>query len=195
MLLKGLKIGVALTGSFCTFKKAIDEIEELVKQGADVRAIFSYNALSINSRFGEARKFVKLIEKITKNSIISTIVEAEQVGPKKMFDVLVIMPCSGNTASKLANAITDTPVLMATKSHLRNQRPVVISISTNDALGLCMKNLGLLINSKNIYFVPFGQDMPTKKPNSLIADVKLLIPTIKSSLKAKQIQPIICKFQ
>lgn len=191
MRLKNKSIGIAYTGSFCTYEKAFKELKNLVDEGAKVQTIFSFNSQKINSRFGLARNFLKDAEIITKKKPILTIAGSEVIGPSSCFDILVIMPCTGNTVAKLANAITDTPVLMAAKAHLRNQKPLLISISTNDALGFSMKNIGLLLNSKNIFFVPFGQDDPFKKPNSMVARVDFLIPSIKKALKGEQIQPII----
>lgn len=191
MSLEGKKIGVAYTGSFCTFDKTFKELENLTKTGADVQTIFSYNSQKIDSRFGNANNFIDKAEQITKNKPILSIKDSEPIGPKSLLDILVIMPCTGNTIAKLANAITDTPALMAAKAHLRNQKPLLISISTNDALGMSMKNIGMLLNAKNIYFVPFGQDDPNKKPNSMIAHTELLIPSIEEALIGKQIQPII----
>lgn len=191
MSLEGKKIGVAYTGSFCTFDKTFKELENLTNTGADVQTIFSYNSQKIDSRFGNANNFIDKAEQITKNKPILSIEDSEPIGPKSLLDILVIMPCTGNTIAKLANAITDTPALMAAKAHLRNQKPLLISISTNDALGMSMKNIGMLLNAKNIYFVPFGQDDPNKKPNSMIAHTELLIPSIEEALIGKQIQPII----
>ncbi len=191
MRLKNKSIGIAYTGSFCTYEKAFKELKNLVDEGANVQTIFSFNSQKINSKFGLARNFLKNAEIITKKKPILTIAGSEVIGPSACFDILVIMPCTGNTVAKLANAITDTPVLMAAKAHLRNQKPLLISISTNDALGFSMKNIGLLLNSKNIFFVPFGQDDPLKKPNSMVARVDFLIPSIKKALKGEQIQPII----
>jgi len=191
-MLQGKNIGIALTGSFCTYKVTFQQIEKLASQGANVTVIFSNASQTINSRFGEAENFMKQAKEITKNPIIRTIEEAEKIGPKSLFDLLVICPCTGNTVAKLANAITDTPVLMAAKAHLRNQKPVLLSIASNDALGLNMKNIGVLLNSKYIYFVPFGQDNPAKKPNSLVADVNMLVPALESALEGKQYQPVIC---
>jgi len=191
MSLAGKKIGVALTGSFCTFSNIFPELEKLVQESADVTTIFSDSAQSIDSRFGNVSDFLKETEKITGKSPILTIADAEPIGPQSLLDILVILPCTGNTLAKLANAITDTPVLMAAKAHLRNDKPLVISIATNDALGLNMKNIGQLLNSKNIYFIPFGQDNPMSKPNSMIAYVDLLIPTLEKALEGKQLQPII----
>ena len=191
MFLKDKKIGIAYTGSFCTFKKAFDELEKLVKTGARVKTIFSFNSQKINSRFGKSNDFIDRAEKLTKVKPILTIEGSEPIGPKKLLDILVIMPCTGNTMAKLANAITDTPVLMAAKAHLRNQKPLLIAVSTNDALGMSMKNIGLLLNSKNIYFIPFGQDDPENKPNSMVAHLEFLIPSIEKALNGQQIQPII----
>ncbi len=191
MSLKGKKIGIAFTGSFCTFNNAFNELKKLVKEKTLIYPIFSFNTQTVKSRFGEFKKYVKEVESITKNKAILSIEDSEPIGPKNFLDILVIMPCTGNTIAKLANAITDTPVLMAAKAHLRNQKPLLISISTNDALGMSMKNIGVLLNTKNIYFVPFGQDDYKNKPNSMVADVKLLIPSIEKALKLEQIQPII----
>lgn len=194
MELKGKKIGIAFTGSFCTYKNAMEELEKLVNTGADVQCIFSENAQTIDSRFGKAKDFLEQAKELTGNPIMKTIAQAEPIGPKGLLDLLVIFPCTGNTIAKLANGITDTPVLMAAKAHLRNEKPLVISISTNDALGMNMKNIGLLLNAKNIYFLPFGQDDPIKKPNSMIAHTELLIPTIQKALENKQYQPLIKSF-
>ncbi|MCR5754551.1 MAG: dipicolinate synthase subunit B [Acetatifactor sp.] len=194
MDLKGKKVGIAVTGSFCTFDKIFKELKNLVNTGADVYTIFSGSSQRITSRFGEPEEFLREAEEITGKKPILTIEGAEPIGPKAYLDVLVIFPCTGNTAAKLANGITDTPVLMAAKAHLRNNKPLVISISTNDALGMNMKNIGLLLNSKNIYFIPFGQDNPEKKNNSLIAHTDKLIPTLELALEGKQIQPIIETF-
>ena len=191
MFLKDKKIGIAYTGSFCTFKKAFDELEKLVETGAKVQTIFSFNSQKISSRFGKSNDFIDRAEKLTKVKPILTIEGSEPIGPKKLLDILVIMPCTGNTMAKLANAITDTPVLMAAKAHLRNQKPLLIAVSTNDALGMSMKNIGLLLNSKNIYFIPFGQDDPENKPNSMVAHLEFLIPSIEKALNGQQIQPII----
>lgn len=191
MEIKGKKVGVALTGSFCTFEKIFVGLEQLVEAGADVYTIFSNSAQQFASRFGTPEEFIKRARDITGRYPIMTIPDAEPIGPKGYLDVLVIYPCTGNTIAKLANGITDTPVLMAAKAHLRNNKPLVVSVSTNDALGMNMKNIGLLLNAKNIFFVPFGQDNPEKKPNSLVAHTDLLIPTVVKALEGEQIQPII----
>lgn len=184
-------VGFAITGSFCTFDKITLAIQELVDDGAHVIPIFSEHAQTLDTRFGQADEFVKQIEKITGHDAILTIAEAEPIGPKDYLDVLVIAPCTGNTMAKLCNGITDTPVLMAAKAHLRNEKPLVISMSTNDALGMNLKNIGMLMNMKNIYFVPFGQDNHVKKPNSMIAHVELLGETIEEALKGRQLQPLV----
>lgn len=184
-------VGFAITGSFCTFDKITLAIQELVDDGAHVIPIFSEHAQTLDTRFGQADEFVKQIEKITGHDAIRTIAEAEPIGPKDYLDVLVIAPCTGNTMAKLCNGITDTPVLMAAKAHLRNEKPLVISMSTNDALGMNLKNIGMLMNMKNIYFVPFGQDNHVKKPNSMIAHVELLGATIEEALEGRQLQPLV----
>lgn len=194
MNLRGKKIGIALTGSFCTFEKIFQELEKLVETGAEVYTIFSNASQQISSRFGKPEDFMKRAEEITGRKPICTIEGAEPIGPQSYLDIYVIFPCSGNTVAKLANGITDTPVLMGAKAHLRNNKPLVISVSTNDALGMNMKNIGLLLNAKNIYFVPFGQDDPVKKTNSLIAHTDRLIPTLESALEGEQLQPILQPF-
>ena len=164
MELKGKKIGVALTGSFCTYKKVFQELEKLAEEGAQIQTIFSEAAQSIDSRFGKAEDYVKEAERITGRKPMLTISEAEPIGPGNLLNLLILLPCTGNTIAKLANCITDTPALMAAKAHLRNEKPLLLSISTNDALGMNMKNIGLLLNAKHIYFIPFGQDNPQKTP-------------------------------
>lgn len=184
-------IGVGFTGSFCTYEKIFAALENLKQTGAKLLPVFSLNASSLNSRFGTSESFLERAEKLTGHTPITTIPAAEPIGPKGLMDILVIAPCTGNTLSKLANGISDTPVLMAAKSHLRNNRPLVISLSTNDALGMNLKNIGILLNTKNIYFVPFGQDDYRAKPNSMTAFTELLPETIDAALKGRQIQPVI----
>lgn len=191
MSLEGLKIGLVVTGSFCTINEILPEVSRLIKERAQVFPILSYSVSSMDTRFGTADHWRSSLEELTGKECIVTIAGAEPVGPQKWFDLLVVAPCTGNTMAKLANGITDTPALMAIKAHLRNQRPVVLSISTNDGLGINAKNLGLLLNMKNIYFVPFGQDNPYEKFNSLISYNDLLIDTIKEALKGKQLQPVL----
>lgn len=191
MSLKGKNIGIAITGSFCTYEKTFIQIEKLVQEGAIVRTIFSNSAATLNSRFGNSEDFLKRAEEITGYPPILTIPDAEPIGPKKMFDILVLLPCTGNTIAKLANGITDTPVLMAAKAHLRNNRPLLISLSTNDALGMNMKNIGILMNTKHIFFIPFAQDNPEKKPNSMISHTELIVPSIEAAVEGCQLQPVI----
>lgn len=192
MKLENKKIGFAFTGSFCTFEKTIQEIEKLLKiEGVEIFPIMSFNSYNLDSKFGDARTFIKRIEELTKNSIIHTIPNAEPIGPKRMFDILIVAPCSGNTIAKLSNDIIDTPVTMAVKSHLRNERPVVIAISTNNALSGAAENIGRLLNRKNYYFVPFKQDNPITKPNSLVFDPTYIRKTLEEALDNHQIQPII----
>lgn len=190
-MLKGKKIGLLITSSLCNFQKTCDSIAILKKQGADLYPVFSYHMTTLDSRFGTTTEHQKAIEAITEKKIMTTISESESFGPKLHMDAMLILPCTGNTLSKLANAITDTPALMAAKAHLRNQKPLIIALSTNDGLGLCMKNLGLLMNAKNVYFVPYGQDDPVKKPNSLSCCFPLIPDTILSALEGKQLQPVL----
>lgn len=192
MKLDGKKIGVAFTGSFCTYQKAFPQLEKLAEEGAKLQTIFSDAAQEIDSRFGAPESFVRQAEQITGNAPFLTIKDAERIGPAALFDLLVIMPCTGNTLAKLANGITDSPVLMAAKAHLRNELPLVLCMATNDALGMNMKNIGLLLNTKNVYFVPFSQDDPVKKPNSLVAHFEKLCPTVERALEGKQLQPVLC---
>ncbi len=189
--LKGKKIGIAMSGSFCTFDKVFKEMERLAEAGAEIYPFFSDAAQQISSRFGTPEEYRKRVEEITGRAPVMSIEGAEPVGPKGYLDVLAIVPCTGNTAAKLANGITDSPVLMASKAHLRNNKPLVIFISTNDGLGMNLKNIGLLLNTKNIYFVPFGQDDWKKKPNSLVAHADMLLPALEAALEHKQIQPLL----
>jgi dipicolinate synthase subunit B len=191
MKLKGKNVGVAFTGSFCTFDKIEIQVENLLNEGANVYPIFSKNVQDMDSRFGNPREYIAKISDMTGNEPIRTIEEAEPIGPKAYLDILIIAPCTGNTLAKLANGITDTPVLMAAKAHMRNGRPLVISVSTNDALGINFKNIGSLLNLKNIYFVPFGQDNALNKPTSMIAHTELIVETIEKALEGQQLQPVI----
>lgn len=192
MKLEGKKVGFAFTGSFCTFKAVIEELKKIKNEKADILPIMSYNSYNLDTKFGKAQKYIDQVKDITeKEEIIHTIQDAEPIGPKKLTDVMVIAPCSGNTIAKLANGITDTPVLMAAKSHLRNNNPVVLAISTNDGLSGSAENIGKLLNRNNYFFVPFKQDNPITKPRSLVADFKYLIPTIELALDGEQIEPIL----
>lgn len=191
MNLKGKKIGVAITGSFCTFEKLFDALKILADAGADLYPITSLSTQTIESRFGNPKEYTDRIRSITGKAPIETISEAEPIGPKSYLDLLLILPCTGNTAAKLSNGITDSPVLMAAKAHLRNNKPLVISISTNDGLGMNLRNIGTLLNTKHIYFVPFGQDNFETKPNSLVADTNLLLPTLEAAINGVQYQPLL----
>lgn len=185
-------VGFALTGSFCTFSRVLKELENVAATGAKVVPIMSEIAYSTDTRFGTAEEFINRIETICKNPIIKTVKEAEPIGPKGYLDILVIAPCTGNTLAKLASGIADTSVTMAAKAHLRNQKPVLIAPSTNDGLGNAAKNIGVLLNNKNLYFVPFGQDDPVKKPNSLVADMTKILPGLEAAIVGEQLQPILC---
>lgn len=188
-------IGFALCGSFCTFSEVITEMKKLSDKGYNIFPIMSFNAYQTDTRFGKAEEHIRRIEEICGKKIISTIPDAEPIGPKKMLDILVIEPCTGNTLAKLANGITDTPVTLAAKSHLRNNRPLLIAVSTNDALSGSAKNIGKLMNLKNIYFIPFSQDNPLNKPRSVIADFEKTEEAILHAINNEQIQPIIdCRF-
>ncbi|MCL2861343.1 MAG: dipicolinate synthase subunit B [Firmicutes bacterium] len=187
--LKNLKIGFCLTGSYCTFNEAIEAMRELAEYG-EVYPIFSYNVAITDTRFYAVKELYFDTELITKRKPVDSIVGAEQFGPVKKLDIVIIAPCTGNTLAKLANAITDTPVLMTAKAHLRNNRPVVIAASTNDALSSNAKNIGLLLNTKNIFFVPMKQDNPIEKQRSLVADFSKLRETIELAMEGKQLQPI-----
>ena len=184
-------VGFAITGSFCTYEKIKGVIRRLVEEDNRVIPIFSNQAQTINSRFGNARDFIIEIQEITGEHGIFTIQEAEPIGPKNFLDILIIAPCTGNTMAKLCAGITDSPVLMAAKAHMRNEKPIVISVSTNDALGANLKNIGELMNTKNIYFVPFGQDDYVRKPKSMVALISQISDTMEKALQGKQLQPVI----
>ena len=186
-----IRVGFALCGSFCTFSKVIPQMMQLTVEGYDVFPIMSETAFSTDTRFGTAESFIKKIHDITGHKIIHTIKDAEPIGPKKLLDLLVIAPCTGNTLAKLANGIADSSVTMAAKSHLRNSRPLVIAVSTNDGLGVAAKNIGTLQNCKNVFFVPYSQDDPIAKPNSLVAIFDKTSDTIKCALEYNQIQPVL----
>jgi dipicolinate synthase subunit B len=191
MSLKGKRIGFGLTGSHCTYDEVMPYLQQLIDEGAEVLPVVSYTLQTTNTRFGDGEEWIKKIESITGQKVIDSIVKAEPLGPKIPLDCMVIAPMTGNSMSKLANAMTDSPVLMAAKATLRNWKPVVLAISTNDALGLNGVNLMRLMATKNIYFVPFGQDAPEKKPNSMVARMELLRETIVTAIEGKQLQPVI----
>lgn len=186
-----MNIGYCFTGSFCTFSKSIEALKEIVKAGHNVTPIMSENAYNTDTRFGDAVDFQNQLIEITGNSIIHTIAKAEPIGPKKLFDVLCVVPCTGNTLAKLSSGIADTSVTMAVKSHLRNSRPVVIGVSTNDALGGAAKNIGSLMNYKNYYFVPLGMDDCIHKPKSMVCDFSRVLYTIEQSALGKPVLKII----
>lgn len=188
-------IGFALTGSFCTFERAIEQMKNLTDTGHNVTPIMSYHAYNLDTKFGDAKDFIKKIESCCSCPVIHTIAQAEPIGPKKMFDVLLVEPCSGNTLAKLAAGIVDTPVLMAIKSHLRNARPVLIAVSTNDALGNSAKNIGALLNMKHVYFIPMGQDDMYRKPRSIVADFDMTEHALNAALEGVQLQPIIKMYE
>ncbi|MGI5979557.1 MAG: dipicolinate synthase subunit B [Oscillospiraceae bacterium] len=184
------KLGLAICGSFCTFSKIMPIAEQLAED-CELTAIMSENAAGTDTRFGCAENAKERLREITGKDVICTIPEAEPIGPKQLFDVLAVAPCTGNTLAKLAGGIADSTVTMACKAHLRNGRPVVIAVSTNDALGANAKNIGELLNRKNIFFVPFRQDDPQGKPNSMISDLSLLGDTIAAAREGRQLQPVI----
>lgn len=189
--MKQLRVGFALCGSFCTLSKAIAEMRELKTNGADILPIMSANAYSVDTRFGKAEEIVREIENICGKPVIHTITDAEPIGPKKMIDILIIEPCTGNTLAKLANGINDTPVTLAAKSHIRNGGAVLLAVSTNDALGAAAANIGRLLNTKHIYFVPMRQDDHIKKPNSIVADFSKTYDAAVTALSGVQLEPLL----
>lgn len=191
MKLKNKRIGFAVTGSFCTFSSVIPQMEALAAEEAQIFPIMSETSATTDTRFGKAEDFCNRIKKITGRKIIASIKAAEPIGPQNLLDMMIIAPCTGNTLGKLACGITDTAVTMAAKASLRNENPLVIAVSTNDGLGASAKNIGMLLNFKNVYFVPFTQDNPEKKHNSLVAEMKLIIPTLELAAEGKQLQPIL----
>lgn len=186
-----VRVGFAMCGSFCTFSHVIPQIEKIIETGAEVTPIMSQTAYSTDTRFGNSADFVNKIEHLCKKSIVHTIKGAEPIGPKKTLDILIIEPCTGNTLAKLAKGITDTPVTMAAKAMLRNERPLLIAISTNDGLSASAENIGILQNRKNVFFVPYGQDDPFLKPCSLVADFEKTISAMHCALDKTQLQPIL----
>ena len=186
-----VRVGYALTGSFCTFAASFDAAERLIKRDYELTPIMSLSAYEISTRFGSAQDNRTRLEALTGRSIIHTIEDAEPIGPKRMFDILVVAPCTSNTLAKLALGVNDTPVTMAVKSHVRNQRPVVIAVSTNDALAAAAKNLGALQSRKNYYFVPYRQDDYLLKPFSMVTDFGQLERTVELALSGIQVQPMV----
>ncbi len=191
MNLENKTMGFAMCGSFCTFKKAIETLGELAATGANVIPIMSDRSYSYDTRFGKAEDFRQKIIEITGNEIIHTIKQAEPIGPKNMLDLLVVLPCTGNSLAKIANGIADTSVTMSVKAHLRNQKPVLLAVSTNDGLGTAARNIGTLLNCKNLYFLPFAQDDYIKKPCSLVADFTKLQSAAIAALEGRQLQPLL----
>lgn len=189
--MKKTRIGFAMTGSFCTFERVLKQMEALVRRGYEVVPVLSFNAGMLDTRFMTAEHLRARIVEITGNEPIDTLAGAEPIGPKKMTDVFLIAPATGNSLAKLAGGIYDTPALLGAKSHLRNDRPLVLAVSTNDGLGAAAQNIGRLLNVRNIYFVPFGQDDPVKKPRSLVADFNQIPRTIAAALSGVQMQPML----
>ena len=185
-----ITLGYAMTGSFCTFDKSLKEMAGLVSLGYDILPIMSENAYSTSTRFGKARDIVTRVEDISGKSVIHTVTAAEPIGPKGLCDLMIVAPCTGNTLSKAALGITDTAVTMAIKSQLRIGSPVVLAISSNDALGASAENIGKLLNRKNVFFVPMSQDDPEKKPNSLSAHFDMIPMSVEAALKGRQLQPV-----
>ncbi len=191
MNVKELRVGFAFCGSFCTMSQALDALEQTAARFGPVTPIVSGSVASTDTRFGAAHDFMREMERICGRRVISTVAGAEPIGPKGLLDVLVICPCTGNTLAKLAHGVTDSSVTMAAKAHLRNGRPLVAAVSTNDGLGASAPNLGVLLNRKNVFFVPFGQDDCTGKPASLVADFTLVPETIEAACRGEQLQPLL----
>lgn len=186
-----LRVGAVLTGSHCTIDVVMTQLQRLRDEGAELFPILSYTVAATDNRFYPVAELKAALQRLSSAEIISTITGAEPIGPRKLLDVVVVMPATGNTIAKMANGIADTPALMAVKAQLRNQRPVVVAISTNDALGVNARNIGALMNMKDIYFVPFGQDDPVSKPRSLVAHMELVSDTIAAALTGRQLQPMV----
>ena len=189
--MKKERLGYALTGSFCTFRRSIEQMKTLCSMGYEIYPVMSENAYTTDTRFGKAKDIAEEIEKIAGKSIIHTIVTAEPIGPRGLCDMMVVAPCTGNTLSKIALGVTDTPVTMAVKSQLRVNKPVVLCIATNDALSASAQNIGRLMNTKNIYLVPLKQDNPSDKPHSLVADFEKLPESIEAAFRGEQLQPVL----
>lgn len=190
---KELRVGFAFCGSFCTMSKALDALEQTCARFGPVTPIVSGTVASTDTRFGAAHDFMREMERLCARRVIDTVAGAEPIGPKGLLDVLVICPCTGNTLAKLAHGVTDTSVTMAAKAHLRNGRPLVLALATNDGLTASAPNLGAMLSRKNVYFVPFGQDDYAGKPTSLVADFSLVPDTIRSACRGEQIQPLLLR--
>ncbi|MBX6378137.1 MAG: dipicolinate synthase subunit B [Clostridia bacterium] len=189
--LEGRTVGFALAGSHCTLEEIFGPLRQLRQMGATIVPIISHTVDTVTTRFGSPEDWKRGLREISGREPLCTIPEVEPLGPQRALDCVVVAPCTGNTMARIANALTDTPVVMAVKATLRNQRPVVLAISTNDGLGLNAHNLAKLLNAKNVYFVPFGQDNPQAKPNSLVAHFDLLVPTVLAALEGRQYQPLL----
>lgn len=192
MDLSSKTIGFAMTGSFCTFRRVLKELEALAETGAVIIPIMSRNAYETDTRFGTSEFFREEVVRICKNPILHTVRETEPIGPKGYLDLLIIAPATGNTLAKLAAGIADSSVTMAAKAHLRNQKPVLVAVSTNDGLSGAAKNIGTLLNRRDYFFVPFGQDDCEKKPRSLVSDMTKILPAAEAALERQQLQPILC---
>ena len=186
-----IRVGFAMCGSFCMFRRTLRELPLLTGSGFDITPIMSETAYGTDTRFGTAAEFRAMLSEAAGKEIVHTVTQAEPIGPKKLLDLLIIAPCTGNTLGKLASGITDSSVTMSAKAHLRNKRPLLIAVSTNDALSASAKNIGALLNTKNVYFVPMRQDDPENKETSLVADMSLLLPASLAALKGKQLQPLL----
>lgn len=194
-ILQGKTIGVGLTGSFCTMRQVIGQLRELMRiPGLRLQPIISDKVQRLDTKFGRAQEWREALRDMGAEPPMLTIPQAEPIGPTAMLDVMLIAPCTGNTMAKLALGITDGPVLMAAKAHLRNEKPLLIALASNDALGANAKNLGLLMNTRNVYFVPLGQDDPVKKPRSLIFDADMLIPALAAACEGRQLQPVLREY-
>lgn len=195
MRLKGVKVGFALTGSHCCLNDVIPQLRILVDEGADILPIISNSVATTDTRFGSSNKWKKEIKEVTGRDASTNMVDIEPIGPQKLIDILLVAPCTGNTLAKLANGITDGPVLFAIKAQFRNQKPVVLGISTNDGLSMNARNIGLLLNVKNLYMVPFGQDNPINKPNSLMSRWDLITETLIEAMRGRQYQPVLLGYR
>ncbi|MDR2647919.1 MAG: dipicolinate synthase subunit B [Oscillospiraceae bacterium] len=192
MTARDVRIGVGMTGSFCTFDAIFSALKSLREEGADLRFVLSHSVQQISCRFTTPQDVKNRIAALSGHAIITTIEAAEPIGPNNLLDLFLIAPCTGNTLAKLANGITDSPVLMAAKAHLRNENSLVIFLATNDALGANLQNIASLLNRKNIFFVPFCQDEPQKKPHSLVSKTAYLLPALDAAIQKKQLQPVMC---
>ena len=189
--MQNITLGYAFCGSFCTIKQSLEALKKLSEYDIKIKPIMSQIVYTTDTRFGKASDLIAEVEDICKEKVIHDIAAAEPIGPKNLLDIIVVAPCTGNTIAKTALGITDTPVTMAVKAHLRNNKPVVLAIATNDALGASAKNIGLLHNTNNVYFVPYGQDDPHSKNNSLVCKFELIPKTVELALSGKQLQPVI----